>query len=103
LYDEHAVASRRPERSAEPSTRGGENPVHSFPRPESPHLSVERVPADGTCPACGADALADYRVLSEGGWWDVRKCTSCLHSVSRTPGPLLGSYVPLGLRIMENV
>ena len=75
--------------------------MHSFPRPESPHLSVERTPAEGACPVCGADALADYRVLSEGGWWDVRKCTSCLHSVSRTPGPLLGSYVPLGLRITE--
>jgi vanillate/4-hydroxybenzoate decarboxylase subunit D len=76
--------------------------VHSFPRPDSQHLSVERVPAEGACPACGAESLADYRVLGEGGWWDVRKCTSCLTSVSRTPGPLLGSYVPLGLRIMEN-
>jgi hypothetical protein len=74
--------------------------VHSFSRSESPHLYVERVPVDGACPACGAESLADYRVLSEGGWWDVRKCTTCLNSVSRTRGPLLGSYVPLGLRIM---
>ena len=75
---------------------------HSFPRPQSPHLTDERTPVEASCPACGAESLAEYRVLSEGGWWDVRKCTSCLHSVSREPGPLLGSYVPLGLRIMES-
>jgi vanillate/4-hydroxybenzoate decarboxylase subunit D len=76
--------------------------VHSFPRPDQPHLSVERTPVGGACPACGAEDLAEYRVISEGGWWDVRKCQSCLHSVSRTKAPRLGSYVPLGLRIMES-
>ena len=75
--------------------------MHTFPRPTETHLSVERTPVAGACPACGAESLAEYRVLAEGGWWDVRKCTSCLHSVSREPGPLLGSYVPLGLRIMD--
>jgi hypothetical protein len=73
--------------------------VHSFPRPAERHLSVERQRAEGTCPECGASDLADYRVLSEGGWWDVRKCQSCLASVRREPGPLFGSYVPLGLEI----
>ena len=34
--------------------------------------------------------LAAYRVLSEGGWWDVVKCRSCLASVERRRGPLLG-------------
>jgi hypothetical protein len=29
-------------------------------------------------------------VLSEGGWWNVTKCQSCLCSVKREPGPLLG-------------
>jgi hypothetical protein len=73
--------------------------VHSFPRPSEPYLHAERRPVDGTCPECGAAELAEYRVLSEGGWWDVRKCQRCLHSVSRERGPLFGSYVPLGLEI----
>jgi hypothetical protein len=73
--------------------------VHSFPRPEEPTLRVTRQPAEGTCPECGAAELADYRVLSEGGWWDVRKCQACLASTKRERGPLFGSYVPLGLTI----
>jgi len=76
--------------------------VHSFPRPDSPHLSVERTPVEGSCPECGAADLADYRVLSEGGWWDVRKCQSCLASVRRERAPRLGSLVPLGLQIMRS-
>jgi hypothetical protein len=75
--------------------------MHSFPRPDQPHLSVERQPAEGTCPECGASALADYRVFGEGGWWDVRKCQACLASVRRERGPLFGSYVPLGLEITK--
>jgi len=75
---------------------------HSFPRPTEPFLSVERAPVDGACPECGAADLAEYRVLSEGGWWDVRKCQSCLASVSREPGPLFGVYVPLGLQITQD-
>ena len=70
---------------------------HSFPRPTEPHLHVERQRVEGACPECGAEELAVYRVLSEGGWWDVRKCQACLASVSRDPGPLFGSYEPLGL------
>jgi hypothetical protein len=76
--------------------------VHTFPRSDQPHLSVERTSVEATCPACGSTDVAEYRVLGEGGWWEVRKCQACLHSLSREPGPLLGSYVPLGLRIMEN-
>jgi vanillate/4-hydroxybenzoate decarboxylase subunit D len=70
--------------------------MHSFPRPTEPRLSVERAPLEGTCPECGAQALATYPVLGEGGWWDVCKCQECLASVSRTPGARLGSLVPLG-------
>jgi hypothetical protein len=73
--------------------------MHSFPRPTETHLHVERRPVEGVCPECGAAELAEYRVLSEGGWWDVRKCQRCLASVSRERGPLFGSYVPLGLEI----
>ena len=72
--------------------------THSFPRPSQPFLSVERRRVEGTCPECGANDLAEYPVLSEGGWWDVRKCQSCLASVSREPGPLFGVYVPLALQ-----
>jgi vanillate/4-hydroxybenzoate decarboxylase subunit D len=73
--------------------------MHSFPRPQELHLVVEREPATGTCRDCGSTALADYRVLSEGGWWQVRKCQDCLSSVSREPAPPFGSYRPLGLEI----
>ena len=57
--------------------------MHSFQRPEEQHLFAERRPVEGACPECGADELAEYRVLSEGGWWDVRKCQRCLASVTR--------------------
>ena len=73
--------------------------MHTFQRPAEPHLSVERRRVDGTCPACGAEELAEYRVLGDGGWYDVRKCQACLASVSREPAPPFGSYVPLGLQI----
>lgn len=75
--------------------------MHGFPRPEERYLSVERRPAEGACPECGAEELADYPVLSEGGWWRVRKCQRCLASVSRERGPRLGSLVPLGLEILR--
>jgi vanillate/4-hydroxybenzoate decarboxylase subunit D len=73
--------------------------MHSFPRPTERHLFAERRRVEGACPECGAQELAEYRVLSEGGWWDVRKCQRCLCSVSRERGPLFGAYVPLGLEI----
>jgi vanillate/4-hydroxybenzoate decarboxylase subunit D len=70
--------------------------MHSFPRPTEPRLGVEHVPVEGRCAECGAEALAEYRVLGEGGWWDVRKCQDCLASLHRDPAPRLGSLVPLG-------
>jgi hypothetical protein len=73
--------------------------MHTFPRPEQTHLTVEREPVEGVCPACGAGALASYRVLGEGGLWDVVKCQECLTSVSRERAPRLGSLTPLGLTI----
>jgi hypothetical protein len=70
--------------------------MHNFPRPTTATVFAARTPVAGTCPECGAQALASYRVMSEGGWWRVVKCCQCLHSLSREPGPLLGAFVPLG-------
>jgi hypothetical protein len=71
--------------------------MHSFPRPQTPTVTAPREKVDGACPECGAEDLAAYRVMSEGGWWNVVKCQSCLHSVKRERGPLLGPIRPLGL------
>ena len=75
---------------------------HTFLRATERHLDAERRPVEGTCPECGAAALAEYRVLSDGGWFDVCKCQRCLASVRRKPAPPLGSYEPLGLQIARN-
>lgn len=61
-----------------------------FIRPETPTVAIDPTPRAGECPECGRQMLAAYRVLSEGGWWDVVKCRNCLASVERTRGPLLG-------------
>jgi hypothetical protein len=70
--------------------------MHNFPRPQTLTVTYPRTPVEGACPSCGAAALARYRVMSEGGWWMVTKCQTCLHSVAREPGPMLGAIVPLG-------
>lgn len=53
-------------------------------------MFVDRIPAEGACPECGAEALRRYPVLSAGGWFLVVKCQSCLASVERTPWNRLG-------------
>jgi hypothetical protein len=45
---------------------------------------------EGRCSHCGADDLAEYPVLSTGGWYVVVKCQRCLTSVSRTRWRRLG-------------
>ncbi len=70
--------------------------MHNFPRPTEHRVTAPRTPVEGACPECGAEDLAAYRVLSEGGWWEVVKCQGCLTSVERRPGPLLGAFTPLG-------
>lgn len=67
---------------------------HSFTRPVETHLKAPRHQASGHCGECGSQALARYRVLSEGGFWNVVKCQDCLASISRERGPLFGSYTP---------
>lgn len=69
--------------------------MHNFPRPETSTVSAPRESREGECPQCHARDLAAYRVMSEGGWWQVVKCQACLHSLSRNPGPLLGPLAPL--------
>jgi hypothetical protein len=64
--------------------------VSSYPRPTQPVLFVEREPVSGECPECGASDLRRYPVLTEGGWFQVVKCQTCLHSVSRERWHLLG-------------
>ena len=59
-------------------------------RPTEATLSVERKDVGGACPQCGHERLQAYPVLSEGGWFDVVKCSNCLTSVERRPGPKLG-------------
>jgi len=73
--------------------------VHTFPRPREERLYVDREPVARTCEECGGSDVRAYRVLSEGGWWNVVKCQECLHSLERTPAPALGSYVPLGTTV----
>ena len=57
--------------------------THSSTPPcgEGVHQSREAV--SGTCPACAAQTLASYPVLSEGGWYRVTKCQACLVSIAR--------------------
>jgi vanillate/4-hydroxybenzoate decarboxylase subunit D len=69
--------------------------VSSYPRPQELTLSVEKEAVEGTCPACGKATLKRYPVLSEGGWFQVVKCQSCLHSVSREPWSRLGPIAVL--------
>ena len=64
--------------------------MHSFPRPDTPTVSVEREPVSGSCPQCGEDDLARYPVISEKGWEIVTKCQSCLASIERVAGNRLG-------------
>ena len=71
----------------------------SFPRPDQPTLVTQRNPVEGTCEGCGAASLASYPVVSDGGWWNVVKCTACLRSASRKRGPRLGVYTPQGVDI----
>jgi hypothetical protein len=77
--------------------------AHTFQRPAERNLHVVRTAVEGTCPACGAAELAAYRVLSDGGFFNVVKCQRCLHSLEREPAPPFGSYVPLGLEIARGL
>ncbi|UNK46072.1 hypothetical protein [Arthrobacter sulfonylureivorans] len=70
-------------------------PAH--PRPAQHLLETEKAESAQRCSHCPASEVRQYRVLSEGGWWNVAKCQTCLRSIARTPAPIFGSYKPLGL------
>jgi hypothetical protein len=57
--------------------------MNSFPRPTEQSLYERREKVDRACPECGSHNVAAYRVLSDGGWWDVVKCQDCLLSLER--------------------
>ena len=65
-----------------------------YTRPEDPAPVQTREAVPGRCTACGAEALARYPVLSEGGWFIVVKCQQCFASASREKWTRLG-YVTL--------
>jgi len=73
----------------------------TFPRSDQRHLYASRTAVDGACPSCRAERLEEYRVLSDGGWFDVCKCRECLTSVRRVPAPPFGSYRPYVFAISD--
>jgi vanillate/4-hydroxybenzoate decarboxylase subunit D len=68
-----------------------------YPRPDTPEVYLDKSSVEGKCSNCNEEKLASYPVLSEGGWWNVVKCQSCLSSISRERGPLFGTYQPPGV------
>jgi len=57
--------------------------MDSFPRPKDERLFEKKEKVDGTCTQCGSLDIMAYRVLTDGGWWDVMKCQDCLFSLDR--------------------
>ena len=62
----------------------------SFARPQEAAPVQHREAVAGACGACGDETLMRYPVLSEGGWFMVVKCQSCLHSQQRDKWTRLG-------------
>ena len=65
-----------------------------FMRPTTPEVHAERTAVDGACPACGDRSLQRYRVLSEGGWWNV--------GMSRLTNPSMNARESGPVNIAEN-
>ncbi|HVX21918.1 MAG TPA: hypothetical protein VHB02_11260 [Acidimicrobiales bacterium] len=61
----------------------------------APPVEMTRETVEGTCPACGAEALQRYPVLAENGWYTAVKCQECLVSVSRDRLDHIGELPPL--------
>lgn len=69
--------------------------MHNFPRSHETRLHMPRESVERRCPGCGSGEVAAYRVLSEGGWWDIVKCQDCLESLERNRAPRLGVFQPI--------
>jgi hypothetical protein len=70
--------------------RGTTALVKDHPRAARSGPVVQRTPVPGACPQCGEEDLAEYPVLSTGGWFLVVKCQRCLASLRRVPWHRLG-------------
>ena len=57
--------------------------MDSFPRPVQERIYEKKKKVKSICLECGSHDIAAYRVLTDGGWWDVVKCQDCLHSLKR--------------------
>ena len=57
--------------------------MDSFPRPMEKCLYEKKKKVDSMCHECESRNIAAYRVLTDGGWWDVVKCQVCLYSLKR--------------------
>ncbi len=57
--------------------------MNKFPRPAEERLFEKREKVDQVCDECGSRHVEAYRVLTDGGWWDVVKCQDCLYSLDR--------------------
>jgi hypothetical protein len=57
--------------------------MNKFQRPAEESLFEKKEKVDQKCPECGSHDVAAYRVLSDGGWWDVVKCQDCLYPLNR--------------------
>jgi uncharacterized Zn finger protein len=57
--------------------------MDNFPRPKEESIFEKKEKVPGTCPECGGSDIKAYRVLTDGGWWNVVKCQECLYSLDR--------------------
>ena len=89
----------RPHRRHRPERIGPDRDAHLPAARAAPPRASSACPSTAPARPAAPQALASYRVLGEGGLWDVVKCQECLTSVSRERAPRLGSLTPLGLTI----
>ncbi|MDV6247192.1 hypothetical protein [Rhodococcus opacus] len=61
-----------------------------YPRPAQHVVPSPKEPVDAACPACASQDVKRYPVQSEGGWFEVVRCQSCLHQLERVKWRLYG-------------
>ena len=98
--DAEATAEcRRTLEAAGTSSDGAEAPAAPPDEGRDAYVYVERKSVEGACSDCGESRLMTYMVLSEGGWFEVVKCQSCLHSESRVPDQF-GPVTPVSVALI---